>query len=172
MYGVTKLAGETLCNYYNLKYGVDVRSLRYPGIISWKAEPGGGTTDYAVDIYYRAVKGEKFVSFVKEDTVLPMMYMDDAVNATIQIMEAPSVKIRNSYNLAAISFSVKELVESVRKVMEVEVSYEPDSRQEIADSWPKIIDDSAAREDWGWQHEYDLDKMTKVMIEKLKEKFR
>ncbi len=174
MYGVTKLAGEILCQYYNLKYGLDVRSVRYPGIVSWKAEPGGGTTDYAVDIYYRAVLDEKFICFVSKDTVLPMMYMDDAVNATIGIMDAPvdSIKIRTSYNLAAISFSAEELVDDVKKqVPALDVVYEPDSRQKIADSWPKTIDDSTARKDWGWKHEFDLNKMTEFMLEKLREKF-
>ncbi len=173
MYGVTKVSGELLCNYYFEKYGVDVRSLRYPGIISYKAEPGGGTTDYAVGIYYGALQEKKYTCFVREDTVLPMMYMPDAVKGTIDITEAnPSkIKTRFSYNHAAISFSAKEQEESVKKyIPEFVCNYEPDSRQKIADSWPKTIDDSAARTDWGWKHEYDLDKMTQDMLEKLKVK--
>lgn len=172
MYGVTKVAGELLCQYYHKKYGLDVRSVRYPGIISWKAEPGGGTTDYAVAIFYEALKTGHYTCFVSEDTVLPMMYMDDAVNATISLMDADPEKltVHTSYNLAAISFSVKELAEEINKHVKVDVTYEPDHRQKIADSWPKSIDDSVARADWGWKHEYDLSKMTEVMLEKLKEK--
>ena len=173
MYGVNKVAGELLCNYYFKKYGLDVRSLRYPGIISWKTEPGGGTTDYAVAIYYEAVKGNNYQCFLKEDSMLPMMYMDDAVKATIDLMEAPkeNIKERTSYNLAAISFTPKEVYEEIKKhYPDFKVTYEPDFRQAIADSWPKTIDDSAARKDWGWQHEYDLAKMTEVMIRELRKK--
>lgn len=173
MYGVTKLSGELLCQYYFLKYGVDVRSLRYPGLISWKAEPGGGTTDYAVAIFYDAIKSNHYTCFVKEDTVLPMMYMDDAVKGTIDLMEAPkeNIKIRTSYNHAAISFSVKELADEIANRMPgFTCDYEPDHRQAIADSWPQSIDDSTAREEWGWSHEYDLGKMCDIMLEKLKEK--
>ncbi|MFN3301429.1 MAG: NAD-dependent epimerase/dehydratase family protein [Patescibacteria group bacterium] len=172
MYGVTKLAGELLCQYYFLKYGVDVRSVRYPGVISWKTEPGGGTTDYAVAIFYGAIKNGKYQCFVREDTVLPMIYMDDAIRAALELMEAPSEKItiRTSYNLAAISFSAKELEREIQKYLPLTVTYLPDERQKIADSWPRSIDDSEARKDWGWKHEYDLEKMTKVMIEKLKVK--
>lgn len=173
MYGVTKLAGEMLCQYHFLKYGVDVRSLRYPGLISYKAEAGGGTTDYAVDIYYKALTDNCYTCFVKEDTVLPMMYMDDAIKATIQIMEAKSdtMTIRTSYNLAAISFSVTELADEIRKhIPDFTCTCEPDFRQAIADSWPKSIDDSTARKDWGWKHEFGLERMTVVMLEKLKEK--
>lgn len=172
MYGVTKVAGELLCQYYHKKYGLDVRSVRYPGIISWKAEPGGGTTDFAVAIFYEAIKQGKYTCFVREDTVLPMMYMDDAVNATIQLMEADAKKltISTSYNLAAISFSARELADEINKYMTVEVTYMPDRRQQIADSWPKSIDDSVARADWGWKHQFDLKKMTEVMIENLKKK--
>ncbi|MFH1240658.1 MAG: NAD-dependent epimerase/dehydratase family protein [Candidatus Diapherotrites archaeon] len=173
MYGVTKVSGELLCNYYFQKYGVDVRSLRYPGLISYKAEPGGGTTDYAVGIYYGALQEKKYTCFVRENTVLPMMYMPDAINATIDVTEAPSEKIKTrfSYNLAAISFSAKEQEESVKKyIPEFFCTYEPDSRQKIADSWPRTIDDSSARKDWGWKHEYDLDRMTQDMLEKLKVK--
>jgi nucleoside-diphosphate-sugar epimerase len=173
MYGVTKLAGELLCQYYFNKYQVDVRSLRYPGIVSWKAEPGGGTTDYAVAIFYEGLQHGAYTCFVRPDTVLPMMYMDDAVRATIQLMEAPAEKIsiRTSYNLAAISFRADELAAEIQKQIPVEVAYQPDHRQKIADSWPASIDDSQARTDWGWKHEFDLTKMTTVMIENLKQKF-
>jgi nucleoside-diphosphate-sugar epimerase len=173
MYGVNKVAGELLCQYYFLKKGLDVRSLRYPGIISWKTEPGGGTTDYAVAIYYDAVKGKDYKCFLSENSMMPMMYMDDAVKATIDLMEAPkeNIKERTSYNLAAISFTPKEVYEEIKKhYPDFKVTYEPDFRQAIADSWPKSIDDSRAREDWGWQHEYDLPKMTEVMITELKKK--
>jgi len=175
MYGVTKVAGELLCNYYSLKFGVDVRSVRYPGLISWKTEPGGGTTDYAVAIYYEAIKQKKYTCFVREDTVLPMMYMDDAIRATIQIMESDSskIKIRTSYNLAAMSFSAKELTESIQKhIPDFKCDYEPDNRQQIADSWPKRLDDSEARKDWNWKPEFDLDKMTIDMLENLRVKFK
>jgi len=174
MYGITKNAGELLCNYYHQKFGVDVRSVRYPGLISYKTEPGGGTTDFAVDIFYKALQGKGYTCFVREDTTLPMMYMDDAIHAALTLMEISPKKIsvRTSYNLAAVSFSPKELAEEMRKHIPVDVSYELDKRQKIADSWPQTIDDSKAREDWGWQHEFDLPKMTAVMIEKLKEKLK
>lgn len=173
-YGVTKLAGEALCHYYFLKYGVDVRSVRYPGLISHKAEPGGGTTDYAVAIFYEAIKNGKYKCFVKEDTTLPMMYMDDAIDGTIKLMETDEkkVKIRTSYNFAAISFTAKELEKEIRKHTLLKVTYKPDHRQKIADSWPNSIDDSKAREDWDWKHVYNLPKMTKVMLEKLKKKLK
>ncbi len=173
MYGVTKVAGELLCQYYFKKYGLDVRSVRYPGVISWKAPPGGGTTDYAVAIYYDGLQKGTYECFVREDTTLPMMYMDDAVRATIMLMGAPAEKItiRTSYNLAAISFTVKELAENLNKYIKVVVTYKPDHRQAIADSWPMSIDDSVARNDWGWSHAFDLDKMTITMIENLKKKF-
>lgn len=173
-YGVTKLAGEALCHYYFLKYGVDVRSVRYPGLISYKAEPGGGTTDYAVAIFYEAIKKGVYTCFVDEHTMLPMMYMDDAIGGTIKLMEtdAKKVKIRTSYNLAAISFTAKELEKEIQKHMPLKVMYSPDHRQNIADSWPNSIDDSKAREDWGWKHMYNLPKMTKVMLEKLKKKLK
>jgi nucleoside-diphosphate-sugar epimerase len=173
MYGVTKLAGEMLCQYYNLKYGLDVRSLRYPGLISWKAEAGGGTTDYAVEIFYQAIREGSYTFFVNEKTVLPMMYMDDAIKGTIDLMEAPAekVRIRTSYNMGAISFTAKELEEEVRKhVPDFTAEYAPDHRQDIADSWPMSVDDSEAREQWGWNHRYDLPKITEVMFEKLREK--
>ncbi len=171
MYGVTKAAGELLCQYYFLKFGVDVRSVRYPGIISWKTEPGGGTTDYAVAIFYEALKTGKYQCFVKEETRLPMMYMDDAVRATMAIMAADSEKltVRTSYNLAAISFSAGELALEIKKHLPLEVTYQPDERQKIADSWPESIDDSFARKDWGWLPEYDLARMTQEMIKQLKE---
>ncbi len=173
MYGVTKIAGEHLCNYYFRKYGVDVRSLRYPGLISWKTPPGGGTTDFAVAIFYDGIQTGKYECFVKPETKLPMMYMDDGVAATMKIMEADPKKIsvRTSYNLAAISFTAKELATEINKHIPVKVTYKPDHRQKIADSWPQSIDDSAARKDWGWKHEYTLSKMTTIMIKELKNKF-
>lgn len=170
MYGVTKVSGELLCQYYHLKYGLDVRSVRYPGLISWKAHPGGGTSDYAVAIFYGAIESGSYDCFVKDTTSLPMMYMDDAVKATIDLMEADPQKlsIHTSYNLAAISFTVAELADEIRKHMPLEITYNPDHRQAIADSWPDSVDDSVARKDWGWQHAFDLAKMTEEMIEKLK----
>ncbi len=171
MYGVTKVSGELLCQYFFVKYGLDVRSLRYPGIISWKTPPGGGTTDYAVAIYYDAVSKGSYDCFVREDTVLPMMYMDDAVRATLELMDAEKEKItiRTAYNLTAVSFSAKELAENVAKyVPDFKCTFSPDDRQKIADSWPKSIDDSKAREDWGWKHVFDLDKISSEMIKNLK----
>lgn len=173
MYGVTKVAGELLCQYYFNKYGLDIRSVRYPGLISYKAEPGGGTTDYSVAIFYEAIKQGRYECFVGPQTVLPMMYMPDAIRGTIELMDAPSEKltVRTSYNLAAISFSAKELAEEVaRQVPGFSCTYKPDNRQKIADSWPKSIDDSQARRDWGWKHEYDLKKMSEDMISNLKKK--
>jgi nucleoside-diphosphate-sugar epimerase len=169
MYGVTKVAGELLCQYYFKKFGVDVRSVRYPGLISWKAEPGGGTTDYAVAIYYEALKNGSYECFVKPETILPMMYMDDAVKGTIQLMLADPKKltIRTSYNLAAISFRADELAANIAKYLPLSVTYAPDHRQNIADSWPQSIDDSQARTDWGWQHAIDLDSMTRIMLANL-----
>ncbi len=175
IYGVTKYAGELLCQYYHNRYGVDVRSLRYPGLISWKSEPGPGTTEYAVEIFYGALKEKKFTSPLSENTYLPMMYMEDAINGTLQLMDAPSEKVKNrmSYNFSAISFSPKDIAEEVKKhIPDFQVKYEPDFRQAIADSWPKSIDDSFARSDWGWKHEYDLPKMVEVMLENLKEKLK
>jgi nucleoside-diphosphate-sugar epimerase len=173
MYGVTKLAGENLVNYYHLKYGVDVRSVRYPGLISWKTPPGGGTTDFAVAIFYDGLQKGTYECFVRPDTMLPMMYMDDGIRATMELMEAEPKKltIHNSYNLAAISFTAEELAREINKHIKVAVTYKPDHRQNIADSWPQSIDDSVARRDWGWKHKYTLSKMTKVMIENLKNKF-
>ncbi len=171
MYGVTKVSGELLCRYYSKKYGLDVRSIRYPGLISWKAEPGGGTTDYAVAIFYEGILKGKYTCFVKEGTMLPMMYMDDAIRGTLQLMDADSKKLTvTSYNFSALSFTAKELAEEINKHIKVDVTYLPDHRQAIADSWPASIDDSAARKDWGWKAEYDLKKMTGTMIKKLGEK--
>lgn len=175
MYGITKYAGEMLCEYYNKKFGLDVRSVRYPGLISWKSEPGGGTTDYAVEIFYEAIKKGEYNCFLSENTYLPMMYMDDAIRATIDIMEAPRENIKTSmgYNLSAISFSPKEIAEEIKKhILSLTISYAPDHRQAIADSWPASIDDSTARLDWGWKPEFDLSKMTEVMLVNLKEKLK
>jgi len=171
VYGISKQAGERWCEYYFNKFNVDVRSIRYPGLISYKSLPGGGTTDYAVDIFYKAKAGEKFTCFLKEDTALPMMFMDDAINATIQLMESPSenIKIRSAYNLGGISFTPKTLSESIKKEMpDFEIDYQPDFRQAIADSWPNSIDDSFAEKDWGWKHQFDLDAIVKVMLENVK----
>lgn len=170
VYGISKYAGEFWCNYYHLKYGVDVRSIRYPGLISYKSEPGGGTTDYAVEIFYDALEDKKYNCFLKEDTYLPMMYMPDAISATLELMEAPAenISIRTSYNVAGISFSPREIAAEIKKhIPEFEITYKPDYRQAIADSWPQSIDDSVAREDWGWKHEYDLATMTTDMLENL-----
>lgn len=170
VYGISKLAGERWCEYYFEKYGVDVRSIRYPGLIGYKSLPGGGTTDYAVDIYHKALRGEKFTCFLKEDTALPMMYMPDAIKATIDLMQAPAekVKVRSSHNLSAISFTPKEMAASIQKQMpQFEIDYAPDFRQAIADSWPNTIDDSKARADWGWQHDFSLDAMTEDILENL-----
>ncbi len=173
MYGVTKVAGELLCQYYNSKYGLDIRSVRYPGLISWKAEPGGGTTDYAVAIYYEALKSKKYTCFVEPQTVLPMMYMPDVIRGAMELMDAPRERltVKTSYNLAAMSFSAKELADEVaRLVPGFTCSYVPDQRQKIADSWPRSIDDSQARQDWGWKHEYDLHEMSLDMIANLRAK--
>ena len=173
VYGISKQSGERWCEYYHKQYGVDVRSIRYPGLISWTTPPGGGTTDYAVDIYYKALSDKKYTCFLAENTGLPMMYMDDAIKATINIMLAPAenIKVRSSYNLSAISFTPKEIAESIKKhIPEFTIDYAPDFRQAIADSWPASIDDSVARKDWGWQHDYDMEKMTMVMLENLAKK--
>lgn len=170
VYGISKQAGERWCEYYNKQYGVDVRSIRYPGLISWTTPPGGGTTDYAVDIYYKALLDKKFTCFLSENTGLPMMYMDDAIRATVEIMQAPKeqIKIRSSYNLSGISFTPKEIAASIQKhIPEFTIDYAPDFRQAIADSWPASIDDSSARSDWGWKHEFDMERMTQVMLENL-----
>lgn len=170
MYGITKVAGELLCNYYYEKYGVDVRSVRYPGIISHKTEPGGGTTDYAVEIFYEAVKNKEYTCFVGPETRLPMMYMPDAIQAAIEIMKTDTskIRIRTSYNLTAISFSVSELVDEIKKhISDFACQYDRDFRQKIADSWPQTIDDSRARQDWSWKHTYDLPSIVDDMLEKL-----
>jgi nucleoside-diphosphate-sugar epimerase len=170
VYGISKQAGERWCEYYYNKFGVDVRSIRYPGLISYKSPPGGGTTDYAVDIYYKAKQEGKFSCFLSEDTALPMMFMDDAIRATIQLMEAPkeNLRIRSSYNLGGISFTPKEIEASIQAHLpSFEVTYAPDFRQAIADSWPNSIDDSYARQDWNWKLEYDLTRMTEVMLKNV-----
>jgi nucleoside-diphosphate-sugar epimerase len=170
MYGLTKVTGEMMCNYYARRYGLDVRGVRYPGIISSETLPGGGTTDYAVDIFYEAVRRKRYVCFVREDTVLPMMYMPDCVRATLQLMEADASCLRYhaDYNLSALSFSVAELEAEIRRhIPDFVCEYRPDFRQEIADSWPCTIDDSAARADWGWEPEYDLAAMTQDMLARL-----
>ncbi|WP_194777075.1 NAD-dependent epimerase/dehydratase family protein [Pararhodonellum marinum] len=172
IYGISKQAGERWCEYYFQKYGVDVRSLRYPGLIGYKSLPGGGTTDYAVDIYHKAIAGEHFKCFLKADTLLPMMYMPDAIKATLDLMHAPkeNVKVRSSYNLAAVSFSPQEIYECIKAhYPDFTISFEPDFRQQIADSWPDTIDDGPARKDWGWQHAYDLNKMTADILKNLPE---
>lgn len=171
VYGITKLAGERWCEYYFRRYGVDVRSLRYPGLIGYKTQPGGGTTDYAVDIYFKALQNKKYECFLSPDTYLPMMYMDDAVKATIDLMEAPAekVKVRSSYNISAMSFCPAQIAATIKKTIpEFEITYKPDSRQAIADSWPKSIDDSTARTDWGWRHAFDLEEMTGEILSNLK----
>ena len=170
MYGVTKVAAEILCDYYVSKFGLDIRGLRYPGIISSETLPGGGTTDYAVAIYYEAVEKNHYTCFVREDTVLPMMYMPDCIKATIDLAEADfsTLKHHSDFNIASMSFSVKELADAIRKYKPgFTVDYAPDHRQAIADSWPNSIDDSCAREEWGWQPSWNLDSMTKDMLEKL-----
>ncbi|WP_298246762.1 NAD-dependent epimerase/dehydratase family protein [uncultured Christiangramia sp.] len=167
VYGISKQTGERWCEYYNKKFGVDVRSIRYPGIISYKTLPGGGTTDYAIEIFHEALKQNAYTSFLDKDAALPMMYMDDAIKATVEIMQAPSeaIKVRSSYNLAAISFTPEILAANISKHLpDFKISYDPDFRQAIAASWPSSIDDSSARQDWGWDHEFDLDKMTETML--------
>ena len=170
VYGISKYAGEFWCNYFHQRFGLDVRSLRYPGLISYKSEPGGGTTDYAVEIFHEALEEKKYESFLKEDTYLPMMYMPDAIRATIELMEAPAEKIsiRTSYNLSGMSFSPKEIAAEIKKhIPNFSISYKPDYRQDIANSWPQSIDDSVARKDWGWKEEFDLGGMTEDMLENL-----
>ena len=174
MYGVTKVTGELLGEYYVRKYGLDVRGIRYPGIISSETLPGGGTTDYAVEIFYEAIKNKHYTCFVREDTVLPMMYMLDCIKATIDLMEADFEKLKHhcDFNVAAMSFSAGELAEEIKKyIPDFTCEYKPDFRQEIADSWPKTIDDSVARKEWGWKPSYDLSKMTKEMIEVLQKRY-
>ena len=170
VYGISKYAGEFWCNYYHQRFGVDVRSLRYPGLISYKSAPGGGTTDYAVEIFHEALEEKKYECFLQKDTYLPMMYMPDAIRATIELMEAPAdkISIRTSYNLSGMSFSPEEIAAEIRKhIPEFKITYKPDYRQAIANSWPQSIDDSVARGDWGWKEEYDLERMTADMLKNL-----
>lgn len=170
VYGISKYAGEFWCNYYHQRYGVDVRSIRYPGLISYKSAPGGGTTDYAIEIFQEAVEEKKYECFLAKDTYLPMMYMPDAIRGTIELMEAPAdkISIRTSYNLSSMSFSPEELAQEIKQfIPDFTISYKPDYRQAIATTWPQSIDDSVARNDWGWKPEYDVKKMTKDMIENL-----
>ncbi|MEI9944521.1 MAG: NAD-dependent epimerase/dehydratase family protein [Chitinophagaceae bacterium] len=172
VYGISKYAGEFWCNYFHHRFGVDVRSIRYPGLISYKSPPGGGTTDYAIEIFHDALEEGKYECFLREDTYLPMMYMPDAIRATIELMEAPAdkISIRTSYNVSSMSFSPKEIAAEIKKYIPgFSVQYKPDYRQPIADSWPQSIDDSVARKDWGWKEEFDLSAMTKDMLENLKE---
>ncbi len=175
VYGISKLAGERWLEYYHHKYGVDGRSLRYPGLISYKTEAGGGTTDYAVEIFYEAIRHERYECFLTENTYLPMQFMEDAIKATINVMEAPAdrIKVRSSYNVAGISFSPKELSAEIRKhIPGFQISYTPDFRQAIADSWPKSIDDNVARRDWGLKNTYDLKRMTEIMLREVGKKFQ
>ena len=171
VYGISKQSGERWCEYYFNKFNVDVRSIRYPGLISWKTMPGGGTTDYAIEIYHKALSEGSYTCFLEKDTKLPMMYMDDAIRATLQIMEAPAknIKERSSYNLAAMSFTPKEMAENIKALIpEFKINYKPDFRQDIANSWPSSIDDSNAQKDWNWKAEFDLQKTTDVMLENLR----
>ncbi len=171
VYGISKYAGEFWCNYYHNRYGVDVRSIRYPGLISYKSAPGGGTTDYAVEIFHEAIEEKRYECFLNENTYLPMMYMPDAIKATIDLMEAPASKIsvRTSYNISGMSFSPKEIAAEIKKhIPAFSISYKPDYRQQIADSWPQSIDDAVARNDWGWKEDYNLERMTADMLSNLK----
>lgn len=170
VYGISKQSGERWCEYYHNKFGVDVRSIRYPGLISWKTMPGGGTTDYAVEIYHKALSDGKYTCFLSANTKLPMMFMDDAISATLEVMQSDTeqIKVRSSYNLAAMSFTPSEVAASISAhIPDFKANYEPDSRQSIADSWPSSIDDSQAYKDWGWQAKFDLDKTTEVMLRNL-----
>lgn len=171
VYGISKYAGEFWCNYYYQRWGVDVRSLRYPGLISYKSAPGGGTTDYAIEIFYEALENKKYECFLKEDTYLPMMYMPDAIKATIELMEAPAqnISIHTSYNISGMSFSPKEIAASIQQhIPDFSISYKPDYRQNIAESWPQSIDDTIARNDWNWQQDFNLQLMTADMLDNLK----
>jgi nucleoside-diphosphate-sugar epimerase len=174
MYGITKVCGELMTEYYYRKFGVDARSIRLPGVISSETMPGGGTTDYAVEMFYAAVKGKHYTCFVRDDTVLPMMYMPDAIKALIELAEADSSKLKHRvYNVTSMSFSAAELEKSIKEIIpEFTCDYKPDYRQEIADSWPRSLDDSAARADWNWKPRYDLTAMTRDMIRKLRVKLR
>ena len=170
VYGISKYAGEFWCNYYHQRWGLDVRSIRYPGLISYKSEPGGGTTDYAVEIFHEALEEKKYECFLQEDTYLPMMYMPDAIKATLELMEAPAaqISIRTSYNISGMSFSPKEIASEIKNhIPEFEITYKPDYRQQIANSWPQSIDDTVARNDWGWQEDFDLERMVEDMFENL-----
>lgn len=170
VYGISKLAGERWCEYFNKNFGVDVRSIRYPGLISYKSKPGGGTTDYAVEIFYKAKEKKRYTSYLSEETALPMMFMDDAIRATIELMEAPinKIKERSSYNLAGVSFSPKQIAFEIKKrVPDFEITYEPDFRQVIAESWPNSIDDTAANDNWGWKHHFGLDEIVDIMLENV-----
>lgn len=171
IYGISKQAGERWCEWYFKKHQVDVRSLRYPGLIGWKSSPGGGTTDYAVHIFHEAIKTQQYECFLSESTALPMMHMEDAIRATIEIMQAPAekIKIRSSYNLSGISFTPKQIAEEIKKyIPDFKISYKPDFRQAIADSWPKSINDDETKKDWGWKEKYDLPKLVKNMLENIK----
>jgi nucleoside-diphosphate-sugar epimerase len=175
VYGISKVAGENWCNYYYMRYGLDVRSIRYPGIIGYQSLPGGGTTDYAVDIYHKAVLGQPFECFLSADTMLPMLYMDDAIRATLELMftNPDKIQVRTSYNLAGMSFSPAEIAASIQKhIPDFSISYNPDFRQAIADSWPQSIDDSKAREEWGWKPNFDLEGMTEDMLMHLRAQYR
>jgi len=170
VYGISKYAGEFWCKYYHQRFGVDIRSIRYPGLISYKSSPGGGTTDYAVEIFHDAIEEKSYTSFLGADTYLPMMYMPDAIRATIELMEsdAEKISVRTSYNVAAISFSPKDIANEIKKhIPDFTIDYKPDYRQQIAESWPQSIDDSIARKDWGWKHEYDLPRITADMLNNL-----
>ena len=171
IYGITKLAGERYCEYYFNRYNLDVRSIRYPGLIGWKSLPGGGTTDYAVDIFHQALKNGQYDCFLKEQTTLPMMHMEDAVRATLEITDAPSnlIKVRSSYNIAGVSFNPEQLTQEIKKhIPQFKVSYQPDHRQKIANSWPESIDDQIARADWGWQEKYNLEKLVVNMLDNIR----
>lgn len=173
VYGISKVAGESWCEYYHRQYGVDVRSVRYPGLISYKAAPGGGTTDYAVHIYHEALKRGHYTSFIQSDRYLPMMYMEDAIRATLEIMDAPAekVRLRTAYNISAMSFNPEDIAAAIRKhIPDFKIEYSPDFRNEIAANWPQSVDDTAAREDWGWRPQFDLDNMTAEMLVHLKNK--
>lgn len=172
VYGISKYSGELWCQYYHSKYGLDVRSLRYPGLISWKSPPGGGTTDYAIEIFHAALNdSSQYTCFLKENTYLPMMYMDDAIRATMELMDAPADQLRNrlAYNVSSMSFSPKEITLAIQKhIPHFKIDYQPDFRQEIAEGWPQSIDDSEAQLDWNWRPEFDLDRMTKEMLANIK----
>ncbi len=175
VYGISKVDGENWAQYYYKKYDLDVRSLRYPGVVGYQSLPGGGTTDYAVDIFHKAIIGNTFSCFLKADTKLPMIFIDDAVRATIELMEAPEhqIKIRTSYNISGVSFTPKEVAEEIQKqISDFKITYEPDFRQDIADNWPESVDDTKAQEHWNWKPKYNLSTITDIMLEKLKEQYK